>query len=493
LTFKNDLVNPSNDQTYTYDSLNRLTGYNSVNYTLDALGNMTNYGGHSHSFDGQNELASDGSSWTPGYDFAGELTTNIPTPSYPTTHLTHDTWRRVVQINGTHFSWEYISSDTNGNRYSVDNVTGGESYNTTFSPSGQALEDDTSTSSSTGKVTYVWGELYVNDLVSEDQTSATQPQTSAHIYVEHDANFNVTSLLWYNGSSTRARFNYDPYGVLLSWQYSTSDDENFLYQGGRFDQPTGTYLFGARIYLPSLGVWNREDPFGYYGSFDLYQFGNDAPANFLDPAGTSTYRVYGPWAMSIGWIQSTSGQGLMNLAANPGPPPAVFDLSGATAPSPGGWMAARQYRNVLTADVFIDCDCDTHTVSKVHHYAHQSVGYTPFAGLTLKGQGRVKTWTSRLPGNAGAGFIFTAKFKVNQLENDMQALIPWHSGRLPWAWTRMTYILRCDGTSSVRFTGSSVPSRDDYVDWSRVGGYRMALNPGMVQTFMDADSHTLGP
>ena len=59
-----------------------------------------------------------------------------------------------------------------------------------------------------------------------------------------------------------------------------------LFQGGRYDNATGLYHFGARDYDPVEQRWIEQDPMGYNaGDSDLYRMEGDNPVNRVDPSG----------------------------------------------------------------------------------------------------------------------------------------------------------------------------------------------------------------
>ena len=298
--YENNIVDPSYSQLFTYDTLNRLTGYqqgqlngtftgivgtptNSATYTLDAVGNMTTYGSQTRTVNAQNELTSE--QFTPVYDSAGELTSGMPanTPTgTANTQLAYDAWGRVVQIRASTNVWETLEYDANDNRDLIYNHITGSITSTSFSPSGQILEDDGPNNS---RVTYVWGINYINDLVGEDQSSAPFVGTRLHVYAEQDANFDVIST-HDAGGSQRSSLVYDPYGkeTILS-NGGTSNDYNIAYQGGMYDYLTQTDLFHARILITALGIWNREDPRGYTDTASLFNYEGGNPIDRLDPLG----------------------------------------------------------------------------------------------------------------------------------------------------------------------------------------------------------------
>src|SRR5262249_39380763 len=128
-----------------------------------------------------------------------------------------------------------------------------------FSTAWQVLEER-----SAGAVTqYIWSPVYVDALVERDRSTE-------RLYVQQDANFNVTALVDENGNVVE-RYVYDPYaavtvrapdpdwtalgGSAYAWVY--------LHQGGRFDAASGLYDFRNREYSPTLGRWLQQDPIGY--------------------------------------------------------------------------------------------------------------------------------------------------------------------------------------------------------------------------------------
>jgi RHS repeat-associated protein len=138
------------------------------------------------------------------------------------------------------------------------------------------------------KYQYVWSLAGVNELVLRDEYSGGS--LSQRLYVEQDANGDVTSLTDTSGNPV-ARFVYDPYGNVtflnaagtapatpVSWDY--------LFQGGRQDPVTDRVSFGARDYIPFEGKWAQRDPLGLgAGDNNIYEFVGGNPATLNDPTG----------------------------------------------------------------------------------------------------------------------------------------------------------------------------------------------------------------
>jgi RHS repeat-associated protein len=137
------------------------------------------------------------------------------------------------------------------------------------------------------KYQYVWSPAGVNTLVLRDEYASGA--LSQRLYVEQDANGNVTSLTNTSGTAA-ARFVYDPYGNVtflnaagtapatpVSWDYT--------FQGGRRDQVAGRVSFGARDYVPFEGRWAQRDPLGLAAGNNVYQFVGGNPVAYTDPTG----------------------------------------------------------------------------------------------------------------------------------------------------------------------------------------------------------------
>ena len=231
-------------------------------YTLDALGNMTTFGPYqTRTVNARNQITqvSGIGATTPVYDNAGELTSGLATNGSSNLTLVYDAWGQVFKIYPTgnpSSPWEAFQYDALGERITTVNYVTNHGPSTVFSPSGQILQES---DSSGNYVTYVWGITYVNDLVSEDQTSGSNLLTSQHIYAEHDANYDVTTTI-NDDASPRSAVDYDPYGnesTVENW--GTSSDFNIGYQGWQVRRPR------RRLICSTTGFTFRDWGFGIGG------------------------------------------------------------------------------------------------------------------------------------------------------------------------------------------------------------------------------------
>jgi RHS repeat-associated protein len=82
---------------------------------------------------------------------------------------------------------------------------------------------------------------------------------------------------------------YDGFGNATHSTISVAD--SWGYAGGWTDYYTGWIKFGQRWYRPSTGDWASEDPSGFDGGVNLYEYcGNDA-TNRLDPSGMGSVPI----------------------------------------------------------------------------------------------------------------------------------------------------------------------------------------------------------
>ena len=275
---------------------------------------------------------------------------------------TYDAWNHIVSefVNGLEYSGStvYYPYNALGERVTQTIVPppgfGNGSQTFSFYNSGdQVAEDDVYTIPGSGsgylsnKYTYVWGVGGINDLVARDDSSGNR------LYVQQDANDDVTALVGKVGSTWEVieRFVYTPYGqvsVLNASFSSTADSYHWVYlwQTGRYDYVSGLYYFRNRDYSPTLGRWMEKDPTGsdYIDGPNLYMFVGDAPQKFIDPSGE--WLVGAIWGSVSGAIAgatsaSASGAGTWGCIWSGLAGGVVGGVVGAVFPPPAdGWAGA---------------------------------------------------------------------------------------------------------------------------------------------------------
>jgi RHS repeat-associated protein len=274
--YRDNLVNSSFGELYHangsgngYDQLNQLTNFargtlnaskdtitsptHSISWAFDALGNWTSTttdgSTQTRTANQQNQITSISGQTTPGYDANGNTTTDQNGNT-----LIFDAWNRLVQVKSGSNVLETYSYDALSRRVTENAGTLRDIY---FSSAWQVIEEDVAGSMADQ---YVWSPVYIDALIERD----TQTQ---RMYVQQDANFNVTALVDTSGN-VQERYIYDPYGAatILAPNWTTRSSSNYgwiyLHQGGRLDTATGLYSFRFRDYSPSLGRWVELDPIG---------------------------------------------------------------------------------------------------------------------------------------------------------------------------------------------------------------------------------------
>jgi RHS repeat-associated protein len=231
--------------------------------------------------------------------------------------LVYDAWNRLVKYKNGGTTLETMAYDGLGRRVVENPGTARDLY---YSKDWQVLEERVG---GVAKVQYVWGALYVDDLVLRDRDSTGGGTLNERLWAQQDANWNVTALV--NGSgSVVERYVYDPYGSVTvlnaSWTTlgSSAYAMNYGPQGERLDGTTGLVYSRGRDRSPTMDRWAEADPSGFGGGdVNLYRAEGDAPVARLDPGGLS-------WdPLDMNWEGDTykggfTTQGITAIPSTPG-------------------------------------------------------------------------------------------------------------------------------------------------------------------------------
>jgi RHS repeat-associated protein len=225
----------------------------------------------------QNEITSISGATTPTLDANGNMTTDETGKQF-----VYDAWNRLK-----------IVKDSSGNvlktyqydamNHRVAETVGSNTTDLYYSSGWQVLEERLNGS---GKYRYVWSPVYVDAMLLRDRLDASE-----RLWVQHDANFNVTAITDNSGNIVE-RFAYDPYGKVTvmnaSWTpvSGSAYGWQYLHQGGRLDATSGLHNFRHRDYSSQLSRWATPDPLLFSaGDTNLYRVVGNNRINRLDPSG----------------------------------------------------------------------------------------------------------------------------------------------------------------------------------------------------------------
>ena len=309
-TYRDNLVNTAFGEVYTYDALDQLTGYDrgtlngtktgitgtvarSQDWDYDALGNwdsVTTNGGiaQTRTANKQNEITGISGATTPTYDANGNMTGDETGKQF-----VYDAWNRLVAVkNSGGTTLKTYSYDGENRR--VTETASGTTTDLFYSSDWQVLEEKVG-SNTTNR--YVWSPVYVDAMVLRDRDTNADGTLDERLWVQQDANWNVTALVNASGNVIE-RYVYDPYGTqaVLDASYGvrggSSYDARYGFQGMAFDATSQIAFHRNRTYSPALGRWDSLDPIMYSaGDVNLYRFIENTPVNAVDPLDTSMQRA----------------------------------------------------------------------------------------------------------------------------------------------------------------------------------------------------------
>ncbi len=243
-------VTPGNDQTFSYDSLNRLTQasgiYGSRGYTYDSNGNrLTETGtGDLRTLDGLSITSL-------SFNEAGHLA-STSSGSQQLTQYTYSAFgQRLVKQGATTGSTLY--------QYNLD---------------GTLLEE------ADGQGTMQADYVYLNG-----RPIATL-LAGGTIYFLHDDRLGAPQRVTDKSQKTVWSADYEPFGALNAATSQTSTAlQNLRLPGQELDMETGLHHNGFRDYAPGLGRYLQSDPVGIVGGTNTYAYGSGNPLRFADPLG----------------------------------------------------------------------------------------------------------------------------------------------------------------------------------------------------------------
>jgi RHS repeat-associated protein len=137
----------------------------------------------------------------------------------------------------------------------------------------------------------VWSPVYIDAMILRDRDVNGDGTLEERLWVHHDANFNVSSVLDNSGNVVE-RYAYDPHGNITvltgSWVARSSSNYGWVFghQGLRYLASVSLYEDRGRFFDPDSGRFIQVDPLGFRaGDVNLYAYLGNNPPNGLDPSG----------------------------------------------------------------------------------------------------------------------------------------------------------------------------------------------------------------
>ncbi len=258
------------NRSFNYDAADRLTSVlkmgGNESYGYDALGNRTtSHLSTSYTYQGLNKLASTTSA-TYTYDNNGSLITKADTPGTRT--FAWDSEHRLKQVTlpgGLTATHKY---DALGRRIQRTTSSGGDER---YVYDGQDVVADLN-SSSTVTTTYV------NGTGIDDHLRQTNTATGVSYFLTD--HLGTTAALTDATGNVVETLGYDSFG-----NNTGSTRTRYTYTGRERDPDTGLLYYRARFYDPQLGRFISEDPIGFAGGMNWYEYVGSNPVRRIDPTG----------------------------------------------------------------------------------------------------------------------------------------------------------------------------------------------------------------
>jgi len=214
--------------------------------------------------------------------------------------LIYDAWNQLVQVKSQSGSILSTYSYDGLGRRVIENSSG-TARDLYYSDQWQVLEERIV---GQARLQYVWSPVGTDTLVERDRDPTGGGSLSERLYVQQDANRNVTALVDTSGNVVE-RYIYDPYGMVSylspSWSSlgSSAYSMVYLHQGLRLDVGAGWYDNRARVYSPTLGRFGQTDPLGLKPDTNPYRYEEDLPSNGTDPSGLLSNQTRAAEAFSL--------------------------------------------------------------------------------------------------------------------------------------------------------------------------------------------------
>jgi len=286
------IVNGSESINYAYDPAYRLLGADSsvnthdVAYSYDRVGNrktkIANGALQHYIYSNGNRLdevrqtAVDGALvYRFDYDANGSMTAKYDGADQQLLHVAYDQRRLATvmgptpQATGTRFSYD-------ANAYRIGKESSAATKN--YYLEGEHLESVYDANNEL-QANYLRGAV-VDEIINgfERNVGGELQNRSFH----HDQVNSLVAQTDHNGNSVQ-HLSYGPFGELLS--EAGAGNNSMRYTGREMDSETGLYYYRARYYDSELGRFISEDPIGFEGGGNFYEYVGNQPLQYNDPMG----------------------------------------------------------------------------------------------------------------------------------------------------------------------------------------------------------------
>lgn len=174
-----------------------------------------------------------------------------------------------------------------------------------YDPLGRRVEKTTTS----GTISYVYDGFDILQEISPvgsfvyihgtgiDEPLARQDGSGALLYYHADGLGSIVKMTDQAGSVTQTR-QYDAWGNLEV----SADQPGYGFTGREWDPETGLYYYRARYYDPKIGRFLSEDPIGFQGGVNFYEYVFSNPANWVDAYGLDVLVALREGAQGFGHI-----------------------------------------------------------------------------------------------------------------------------------------------------------------------------------------------
>ena len=275
-----DNVSSANNQSFTYDGLDRLltaTGpYGALSWTLNSVGarqTQTLGANPADTYtDGEvlNKIVSGSLTTTMGYSGSTNLTAITPSTGSASTFVINRA-NRLASATIPGSAVETYTYDAFGNQFSRNpGTTQASAVEYSYGPGNVLLEESLN------------GAVQVNYLYLDGRPVSVQyPTSSTHDYIHTDRL--GTPVLVTDPNKTKVwSASYRPYGEATS---TGSIVQNLRMPGQFAGQVSGWYHNGARDYNPAWGQYVELDPLGLFAGPHPFTYALNNPLKYTDPSG----------------------------------------------------------------------------------------------------------------------------------------------------------------------------------------------------------------